>query len=428
MKEKIVIFETNSQQSTVVLSYRTDLGLEVWARSRAGATEPAQHVLPMLDDLLAQRQVARAELSAVAFSQGPGGFTGLRVACGLAQGLAFALDIPVIPIPSLLAVAAQDQAEAPAQASCAWVVLQDARMGEVYAAVHALDAESQRWKTLHLPCLIGVDAVAQWLAASRSRWVDAQGAPLALRAVGDALRVHPALAALAAFGSVGTSAPPHARTLARLALQAWDDGQTLPPELAAPLYVRDKIAYTTRERTQGLGGNPKANGVALAAAAPVIAPMTPAHLAQVLDIERSVQSFPWTEGNFHDALQSGYGAWVALDHGKVQGFCVVMFAPDVAHLLVLAVARDSQRRGLGRWLVHRAEQQAKHRQLDALLLEVRPSNQAARAFYQALGFAPLSIRKDYYPAGQGRREDALVLRKSLAPQAAGVAEVAEAVA
>jgi len=415
MEEKIAIIDTNGQQSTVVLSHRTALGLEVWARSRAGATEPAQHVLPMLDDLLVQRQVERTALCAVAFGQGPGGFTGLRVACGLAQGLAFALDIPVIPIPSLLAVAAQDQAQTPAQTPCAWVVLQDARMGEVYAAVYAL---KQRWQTLHPPCLIGVGTVAEWLAASRSRWVDAHGTPLALRAVGDALCVHPALAASAAFDSVGTSAPVDAHTLARLAQQAWDDGQTLPPELAAPLYVRDKIAYTTRERTQGLGGNPKADGVALPAAAPVIAPMTPAHLAQVVDIERSVQSFPWTEGNFHDALQSGYGAWVALDHGKVQGFCVVMFAPDVAHLLVLAVARDSQRRGLGRWLVHHAQQQARRRQLAALLLEVRPSNQSARAFYQALGFVPLSTRKDYYPAGQGRREDALVLRKSLAPQAA----------
>jgi len=419
MDTNFVIFETTGKQHTVVLFSRSQGGLRIWMRTHDGANAPAQHMLPMLDALLAKAKMVRADLSGVAFGQGPGGFTGLRVACGLAQGLAFALEIPVIPIPSLLAVAAHDASETALSAPCAWVVMQDARMAEIYAAIHAFDARAQRWQTLHPPSLIGVESVPDWLVSVQDRWVDAQGKPLALRAVGDALRVYPSLATLAAFDSVGRTDHPNAHTLAQLVLQIWDRGETLPPDLAAPLYVRDKIAYTTRERTQGMGGNPKADGVVHAAPPSVIVPMTVEHLPQVVEIERSVQSFPWTLGNFHDALQAGYGAWVVLCNDKVQGFCVVMFAPDVAHLLVIAVARDSQRCGVGRWLMHHAQQHVQRKGLAALILEVRPSNQAARAFYQHLGFEPLSVRKDYYPAGHHQREDALVLHKSLAPRAGG---------
>jgi len=408
MNVNFVIFETSGKGCEVILCARRDGQLHTWTRSNASTTEPAQHVLPLLDDVLRQGQMTRADLSAVAFGQGPGGFTGLRVACGLAQGVAFALGIPVIPLSSLLAAAEHDRQDA-AWHPQAWVVLQDARMQELYAAVYTWDAALKHWRTLHPPCLIGVHAVSSWLAATRQRWADVQGTPLALRAVGNALTAYPELAAQ--FDHVGRTDRPRAQALAQLALHAWDRGETVPPDLAAPLYVRDKIAYTTQERSQGLGGNPKADGVVISAPPPVIVPMTTQHLPQVVNIEQSVQSFPWTLGNFRDALQSGYGAWVALRDDTVQGFCVVMFAPDVAHLLVLAVARERQRCGIGQRLIHHAQQQVQRKGLTALILEVRPSNQNARAFYQHLGFEPLSVRKDYYPAGRGQREDALVLRK-----------------
>jgi len=415
MNVNFIVFETSGKGYEVILCARRDGQLRTWARSDATTTEPAQHVLPLLDDVLRQGQMTRADLSAVAFGQGPGGFTGLRVACGLAQGVAFGLDIPVIPLSSLLAAAEHDRQDA-AWHPQAWVALQDARMRELYAAIYTWDAALQCWRTLHPPCLIGVQSVSPWLAAVRQRWTDAQDAPLALRAVGNALTAYPELATQ--FDHVGRTDRPRAQALAQLALHAWDRGETLPPDLAAPLYIRDKIAYTTQERSQGLGGNPKADGVVVAVPPPVIVPMTTRHLPQVVDIERSVQSFPWTLGNFRDALLSGYGAWVALRDDAVQGFCVVMFAPDVAHLLVLAVARERQRRGIGQRLVHHAQQQVQRKGLTALILEVRPSNQNARAFYQHLGFEPLSVRKDYYPAGRGRREDALVLRKAIRdPQA-----------
>ncbi|HEY9280814.1 MAG TPA: ribosomal protein S18-alanine N-acetyltransferase, partial [Eoetvoesiella sp.] len=247
------------------------------------------------------------------------------------------------------------------------------------------------------------------------------GQRLSIKVMGDALEAFPQLAALPGTEindndqnsqkpiiHLGAPLRASAEAVARLALQAWRRGETLPPDQASPLYVRDKVAYTTLEREQGLGGNPKANSVLIA-----IEPMTLDCLDAVTAIEQSVQSFPWTKGNFYDALQAGYGAWVAREGDKIVGFCVVMFAPDVAHLLLIAVAPDEQRKGVGKQLLRQAECESISRHLPQVILEVRPSNQKAVAFYRHRGFKQLSTRKGYYPNGKDGREDAWVLEKNL---------------
>ena len=119
----------------------------------------------------------------------------------------------------------------------------------------------------------------------------------------------------------------------------------------------------------------------------------------------------WTRGNFSDALAAGYGAWTLRQEGRLAGFCILMFAPDVAHLLVIAVARDLHRQGLGGELMHWCEQRARERGLEGVLLEVRPSNASAIAFYKKHGYLQIGVRRGYYPADKGGREDALVMQK-----------------
>ena len=135
-------------------------------------------------------------------------------------------------------------------------------------------------------------------------------------------------------------------------------------------------------------------------------------------LEANVQAFPWTRGNFTDALAAGYGAWTLRREGRVAGFCILMFAPDVAHLLVIAVARDLHRQGLGSVLLDWCEQQARERGLEGVLLEVRPSNVSAVEFYKARGYLQIGLRRGYYPAEKGGREDALVMQKRLDAAAA----------
>lgn len=416
MTVHLLALETSGSLCSVALISHRPGGHPLVSRcEHDGTGEHAERLLPMADELLAERGLGRSALTAVAFGQGPGGFTGLRVACGVAQGIGFALQIPVVPVPSLMAVAQRDSEAAPAQAQSAIrVVVQDARMGELYVAAYAPQGDD-RWSTVQAPMLLAAEDLELWVSRLAGASA-ASGHELRLRLIGDGLHLCGDLSGLPVPPGVsleqGPSLRPDATAICRLALPLYESGQHVPPELAAPLYVRDKVAFTTEERERGMGGNPKAPGLGVA-----LRPMGYGDVDAVAAIEASVQEFPWTPGNFSDGLHAGYDGWVAYRHGRVIGFSMTMHAPDIAHLLVIGVAPEAQREGVGTALLRHCEKEAAARGLPALLLEVRPSNTNALAFYRRHGFEQIAVRKDYYPAAGGRREDAFVMRKTLAPAA-----------
>lgn len=412
----ILALETSSSLCGVALLSIGEGRAHVRSLGHDASSEHAERLLPMVDQLLGEAGIGRDQLNAIAFGQGPGGFTGLRVACGVAQGMAFALGLPVIPVPSLLAVAEQ---EAGVDAVC--VVLQDARMNELYAAAYrqaGIDGE-RVWQEVQGPTLLEVRDAQLWL--EQLRWqlqAELSSTPVAIKLLGDALTAYPALSALAEparNGGTGVrigwgkAQRATAEAVARLAQYAWQRGETVAPDQAAPLYVRDKVAYTVAEREKGLGGNPKAQS-------PIaIVRMQEGDLQAVAHIEATVQAFPWTLGNFRDALEAGYGAWIARQGERILGFCLVMFAPDIAHLLLIAVSPQAQRTGVGHKLLRHCESETVLRGLPALMLEVRPSNDQAVAFYSNRGFAHTGTRKGYYPKGRNEREDGWVMEKVLKP-------------
>ncbi|MBC7453591.1 MAG: ribosomal protein S18-alanine N-acetyltransferase [Massilia sp.] len=138
--------------------------------------------------------------------------------------------------------------------------------------------------------------------------------------------------------------------------------------------------------------------------------MLPADLDEVLALEQSVYPHPWSRGNFSDSLAVGYHAWVLRDQGALAGYFLLMGAPDEAHLLNVSVAAARQGQGLGRYLLDKVAACARGLAAQSLLLEVRPSNERARAIYQRYGFVEIGRRKAYYPAHNGQREDAIVMR------------------
>lgn len=148
-----------------------------------------------------------------------------------------------------------------------------------------------------------------------------------------------------------------------------------------------------------------------------VRPMRPADLDTVAVIERRIYAHPWTRGNFADSLAAGYDAWVLEQAGPsgpgLQGYALAMWVPDEVHLLNLSVAAAYQGRGLGRAMLHWLMRDAATRGARAMMLEVRPSNAPAIALYRSTGFVRIGVRKGYYPAGAGGREDALVLLASL---------------
>jgi ribosomal-protein-alanine N-acetyltransferase len=144
------------------------------------------------------------------------------------------------------------------------------------------------------------------------------------------------------------------------------------------------------------------------------APMTMADLDEVVALEQSVYPHPWTRGNFADSLDAGYHAWVLREHGgpggQLAGYFLLMAAVDEAHLLNVSVAASRQRQGLGRYLLDKVAACARGLGAESVLLEVRPSNLRALQVYQRYGFVDIGRRKSYYPAHNGQREDAIVMR------------------
>jgi ribosomal-protein-alanine acetyltransferase len=158
---------------------------------------------------------------------------------------------------------------------------------------------------------------------------------------------------------------------------------------------------------------PHASAAALLARA-----MTVADLDRVMEIETSVYPFPWTRGNFSDSLKAGHDAWVfesaAVAPAGIVGYAVLMWLPDEVHLLNISVDAPLQGRGHGRAMLDWLCGDVRRRGARSILLEVRPSNAPARALYAARGFVQIGLRRGYYPAADGAREDALVLRREFA--------------
>jgi ribosomal-protein-alanine N-acetyltransferase len=137
--------------------------------------------------------------------------------------------------------------------------------------------------------------------------------------------------------------------------------------------------------------------------------MHPSHLPQVLEIENRAYPFPWTEGIFRDCLKTGYSAWVVTNIlGEVLSYALMSMAVGEAHVLNICVDPNQQRQGLGRFLMEHLVSLARAANCTIVLLEVRKSNKSAFKLYESMGFQRLGLRKNYYPAQDGR-EDAIVL-------------------
>lgn len=143
---------------------------------------------------------------------------------------------------------------------------------------------------------------------------------------------------------------------------------------------------------------------------PEVLPMQASDLDEVTDCEQTAARHSWTRGNFADALASGNFAWVMRVDGKLVAQAVSLGILDEAHLLILSVHPSAQRQGMGRLMLEHVLDHARTSGASQLFLEVRQSNQIARALYDSSGFLEIGRRKGYYPGENGLREDAIVMR------------------
>jgi tRNA threonylcarbamoyladenosine biosynthesis protein TsaB len=185
----------------------------------------------MVQELLAEAGIALSNCDAIAFGSGPGSFTGVRTACGIAQGLAFGAGLPVVPVVTLPAMAQACREQT--GASDVLAVL-DARMGEVYWAQYSY---ADGWQQVVAPTLCAPADVAPLPAPS----------PLA--ACGNGFSAYAEVFAGRDFAAAAlVDIMPHASQVARLAAIEFAAGHTVAPADAQPLYLRNKIAFTSAER------------------------------------------------------------------------------------------------------------------------------------------------------------------------------------
>jgi tRNA threonylcarbamoyladenosine biosynthesis protein TsaB len=213
----------------------------VWVRHESTGAVSSTRLLPAIRELLDEAGFALKACNAIAFGAGPGSFTGLRTATGVAQGLAFGLSCPVVPIGTLAACAESARRRDPSATRV--LAALDARMDEVYWADYAWDDALQDWRTVRAAAL---DAPERLVAPD----VPYAVAGNAAAAFGERLAV------AAGARSIDGDALPHALPIAFAALRAWRAGRAVPADQAAPEYVRDKVALTTAERLAAKAAQP----------------------------------------------------------------------------------------------------------------------------------------------------------------------------
>ena len=225
---RFAAFETSTEWCSVALWLDGEM---------VGVEEPvgnrhSERVLPMLDELFRMTDITVSQLDAIAFGAGPGSFTGLRIACGVAQGLAYARGLPVIGVSTLEAIAEESGAQRV-------VACLDARMREVYYSAHERIDEKPggRWLEVIAASCVAPAAVP---TPPGEGWIGCGNG-------------------FAAYGSMGlaTVMPdihPSAMAVARLAAPRLAAGEGQDAALAVPAYVRDKVALTEAERNAGRAG------------------------------------------------------------------------------------------------------------------------------------------------------------------------------
>jgi tRNA threonylcarbamoyladenosine biosynthesis protein TsaB len=221
---KLLAVETSTELCSVALLRGGDLFVE----ETLAENRHSDLVVPMLRRALERARLAPRQVDAFAFGQGPGSFTGLRIACGVVQGMAYGAGKPVVPVSTLMALAEQSN-------EGRVIAALDARMGEAYVAAYARNGAD--WDEVLAPRLAGPAGLPplpgrRWVATGsgfdRHAWLrDAYRESVEMRFEGDL---------------------PRAGAIARIGARRFARGAAVAPGEAAPLYLRDKVALTTEER------------------------------------------------------------------------------------------------------------------------------------------------------------------------------------
>lgn len=228
---QILALDASTEICTVALGD----GVNWRERSEVAGQRHSELLLPMIGRLLSDCATALKDLDGIAFGAGPGSFTGLRIACGVAQGLGLGASLPLVGVSTLEAMAQTRRDHAGGDRIIAAI---DARMREVYVGVYERD--SGGWREVIAPAVVAPDAAP---VPEGRGWIG----------VGSGFAAYPALRERygAILAECDPDVAPSASAVGKLALPRFVAGEGLPARDATPLYVRHRVALTLAERDAG---------------------------------------------------------------------------------------------------------------------------------------------------------------------------------
>jgi len=227
---RILALDTSSEWCSVAV---VDGGRWYVRDEHAGSTH-SERLLPLVRAILAEAALTLGEIDGIAFGAGPGSFTGIRIGCGVAQGLAFGTGLPLVPVSTLEALAQEARR---AHGTTRVLACLDARMREVYAGVYAADGAT--WRAESAP------------VAARPEAVLLPPASAACFGAGNGFEAYPTLASRLGLAAIDSALRPTARAVGELALPRFAAGEGVAAPAALPVYVRHRVALTTAERDAG---------------------------------------------------------------------------------------------------------------------------------------------------------------------------------
>lgn len=335
-------------------------------------------------ELLGVECVAAARLDALAVSQGPGSFTGLRVGMATAKALAHVLDVPLVGVPTQQAIATA--ADVPfGTVVC---VLQKARQGHVYAGLWERTVEGAREVE---PLAVVADSNLASFVADRCSYLTGPATETTaglLHVLSSDLNIQHALPTAAAVARLGAPLVAQAAPRAAFNLQ--------------PLYILASQAERQKQIDVTTGGGLAASRV------PVRVRRTEMDdLPQIMKIENASFSSPWSELAIREEIaRRDDSLFIVVEYdGEIAGYSGCWIFAGEAHICTIATNPAYRRRGLGELLMLVMLQRSSELEVDYAILEYRVSNRSAEALYHKLGFQYIHRRRGYY---QDNNEDAVV--------------------
>ena len=357
----------------------------------------SQTLLPMIDEVVKMTELDLNTIDAIAVAGGPGSFTGLRIGSATAKGLGFALNKPLIHVPTVDGLAYNVY-------GCEDIIcpIMDARRNQVYTGIYTFSKKAGTKEGSNL-----VEPVFQVIKMQMADSIEELAERLnryrrPVVFLGDGVPVYENI--LAEKLTVPYSFAPaymnrqRAAVVGTLGIQYYKAGKFETAEEHRPDYLR--VSQAERERAQ----REKEAEI-------IVRELKVEDSAAVAEMEQQIFSDPWSEKSVMETVQQKQSVCFAAEKaGHLLGYLLAYHAADEAEIARIAVQKEARRQGAAGKLMQALEHYCEEHKMEKLLLDVRESNEAARSFYTKNGFVEDGIRQGFYT---NPSEDAVLMSRQL---------------